>query len=102
MESKIDRCHHCGEDKADCYYGFIAMTIPIPEAEALIDKWGRDNWWENLERTDLTDDEFKELDGLNMYDQLLNTVGRGVQCNDCAQKEAELYEKYYPEVKPEN
>ena len=38
----------------------------------------------------------KELDGLNTYDQLLNTVGRGVQCNDCAKKEAELYEKYYP------
>ena len=29
-------------------------------------------------------------------DQLLNTVGRGVQCNDCGKKEAELYEKYYP------
>jgi hypothetical protein len=95
MESKIDRCHHCGKDKADCYYGFIAMTIPIPEAEAKIDKWGRDNWRENLERTDLTDDEFKELDGLNMYDQLLNTVGRGVQCNDCAKKEDELYKIYY-------
>jgi hypothetical protein len=38
-----------------------------------------------------TEDEFKELDGLTMYDQLLSTVGRGVQCNDCAQKEAELY-----------
>ena len=95
MEGKIDKCHHCGEDKADCYYGFISMTIPIPEAEALIDKWGRANWWENLDRTDLTDDEMKELDGLTTYDQLLNTVGRGVQCNDCAKKEDELYKIYY-------
>ncbi len=77
MEGKIDRCQHCGEDKTDCYYGFIAMTIPIPEAEALIDKWGRDNWWENLERTDITEDEFKELDGLTMYDQLLMVTLNG-------------------------
>ena len=96
MESKIDKCHHCGEDKADCYYGFIAMTIPIPEAEALIDKWGRANWWDNLERADLTEDEMKELDGLATYDQLLNTVSRGVQCDDCGKKESKLYEKYYP------
>ena len=95
MESKIDKCHHCGEDKADCYYGFIAMTIPIPEAEALIDKWGRENWWENLERTDLTDDEMKELNDLATYDQLLNTVSRGVQCDDCGMKEEELYKIYY-------
>jgi hypothetical protein len=93
--NKIDNCHHCGEDKANCFYGHIAMTLPIPEAEALIDKWGRDNWWENLERTDLTDDEMKELEGLAMYDQMLNTIGRGIQCSDCNKKEAELYEKYY-------
>ena len=94
--SKLEKCHHCGEEKENCYHGFIAMTIPIPEAEALIDKWGREDWQKNFERTDLTEDEDKELDGLNMYDQLLNTVGRGVQCSDCAKKEAELYDKYYP------
>jgi hypothetical protein len=38
-----------------------------------------------------------ELDNLSYYDQLLNTVGKGVQCNDCGKKEAELYKKYYPE-----
>jgi ferredoxin len=94
--SKVEKCHHCGEEKENCYHGFIAMTIPIPEAEALIDKWGREDWQKNFERTDLTEEEDKELDGLNMYDQLLNTVGRGVQCGDCAKKEAELYDKYYP------
>jgi len=94
--SKLEKCHHCGEEKENCYHGFIAMTIPIPEAEALIDKWGREDWQKNFERTDLTEEQDKELDGLNMYDQLLNTVGRGVQCNDCVKKEAELYDKYYP------
>ena len=96
MESKIDRCHHCGEDKADCYYGFISMCIPVPEMEVIIDKWGRANWWDNLERTDLTPEQMEELDKLSLYDQMLSSVGRGVQCNDCGKKEAELYEKYYP------
>jgi DNA-directed RNA polymerase subunit N (RpoN/RPB10) len=94
--SKIEKCHHCGEEKKNCYHGFIAMTIPIPEAEALIDKWGREDWWKNFERIDLTEEQAKELDELGMYDQLLNTVGRGVQCDDCAKKEAEMYDKYYP------
>ena len=93
---KLETCHHCGEEKENYYRGFIAMTIPIPEAEAQIDKWGRDTWFENLERIDLTEDEMKELESLSYYDQLLNTVGRGIQCDDCGRKEAELYEIYYP------
>ena len=97
MELIKEKCHHCGEEKENCYHGFISMTLPIPEAEAIIDKWGRDNWWSNLERIDLTEEETKELESLTMYDQLLNTVGRGIQCDECGIKEAELYKKYYPE-----
>jgi hypothetical protein len=156
---KLETCHHCGELKEDCFHGFIAMTLPIPEAEALIEKWNlidaynnyadtvdkkwmnsgvgdlddmiydrllfidgdeirilkqeefnygikidpefskkwfTKTWFKNLERTDLTEEEMKELDGLATYDQLLSTIGRGVQCDDCAAKEEELYEKYYP------
>ena len=165
--NKLETCHHCGEEKENCYHGFIAMCIPIPKAEEkkekwnLIDayenydnqfnsrpnwgeltkedydtqklwgkvtsipgidggypwtekftqeefnnkiktdpefskKWFTKTWWKGLERTDLTEEEMKELDDLTTYDQLLNTVGRGVQCDDCGKKEAELYEKYYP------
>jgi DNA-directed RNA polymerase subunit M/transcription elongation factor TFIIS len=93
---KLETCHHCGEEKENCYHGFITMCIPVPEMEAMIDKWGRKDWWNNLEREDLTEEEMKELDNLSMYDQMLSTVGRGVQCEDCGKKEAELYEKYYP------
>jgi hypothetical protein len=96
MENKLETCHHCGKQKENYYHGFIALTIPHPKMEAKIDKWGRKDWWKNLERTDLTEEEMKELDNLSSYDQLLNTVGRGVQCDDCGRKEAELYEKYYP------
>jgi hypothetical protein len=93
----LETCHHCGEQKEDCYHGFISMCLPIPEAEEKIEKWGRKEWWKNLERIDLTKDEMLELDNLSYYDQMLNTVGKGVQCNDCGKKESELYEKYYPE-----
>lgn len=160
MENKLETCHHCGEEKENCYHGYIAMCIPIPEAEEkkekwnLIDaylhyrmnvqeyeklpdendvksmkmildaqgsshpssvpfnkkefisklktdpefskKWFTKTWWKSLERTDLTEEESKELDQLATYDQLLNTIGRGVQCDDCGKKESELYEKYYP------
>ena len=136
MENKLETCHHCGEQKENCYHGYVAMCIPIPEAEEKIEKWNlidayrtllskregklsrppsqeefsnkiktdsefskkwfTKTWWKNLERTDLTEEEMKELDDLTTYDQLLNTVGRGVQCDDCAKKESELYEKYYP------
>jgi hypothetical protein len=149
--NKLETCHHCGEEKENCYHGYITMCLPIPEAEAQIEKWNlidayrnylfnsewfplssvsggligtnansgeiitenlfinkikRDDefskkwftkkWYNSLERTDLTEEEFKELDSLSMYDQMLNTVGRGVQCDDCGRKEAELYEIYYP------
>jgi hypothetical protein len=91
------KCHHCGEEKENCYNGFIAMTLPIPEFEEQLEKLGRSDWWKRLEEiTDIESDEFKKLDNLGMYDQLLNTVGRGVQCDDCAIKEEELYNKYYP------
>ena len=98
---KLETCHHCGEEKENCYHGFITMCIPIPEMEAKIDKWGRKDWWENLERTDLTEEEMEELDQICCYDQMLGTVGRGVQCSDCIKKEEELHEKYYPRVESE-
>ena len=133
---KLETCHHCGEQKENCYHGYIAMCMPIPEAEAQIEKWNlidayksfekqcvkgtgkkmtqeefnnfikinpefskqwfTNKWFNNLERTDLTEEEMEELDKLSSYDQMLNTVGRGVQCDDCGKKEAELYQKYYP------
>lgn len=93
---KLETCHHCGEQKEDCYHGYISLLIPLPRIEEMIDKWGRKDWFKNLERTDLTEEEMEELDGIATYDQLLNTVGKGIQCDDCGKKEAELYEKYYP------
>lgn len=96
METTKQTCHYCGEEKEDCYNGFMAITIPDERMEELIDKWGRVDWWENLERTDLTDEEKLELDAMTTYDQALNTIGRGVMCKECFEKEMELLNKYYP------
>jgi hypothetical protein len=141
---KLETCHHCGEEKENCYHGFITMCIPVPEMEVMIEKWNlidayksyekewilenppfagpytdpcltqeefnnkikidsefslewfTNKWFNNLEREDLTEEELEELDKLSLYDQMLNSIGRGVQCSDCGKKESELYEKYYP------
>lgn len=93
----IQDCQHCGKRKENCYNGYIAMCLPIPEMELMKQKWGGD-WWTNLERTDLTEEEHQELDKINTYDQLLNTVGKGFQCDECGAKEEELYKQYYPEI----
>jgi hypothetical protein len=26
---KLEKCQHCGEQKENCYHGFIAMCLPI-------------------------------------------------------------------------
>ena len=64
-------------------------------------EWFTNKWFNNLEREDLTEEELEELDKLSLYDQMLNSIGRGVQCNDCGRKESELYEKYYPKTNHE-
>ena len=74
------------------YYG---MT-PIQEnLEKKIDKLGRNDWWKKLEDPTTSKADLKKLDELAFYDQLLNTVGKGIVCEECIIKDDELYEKYY-------
>ena len=91
-----NKCSYCGEDTDNPWF-YLTMVLPQPDMEDLIDKWGRLSWWEHMERTDLTEDETKELEQLSFYDQMLNTVGRGYQCDRCCELEEKLYNKYYPE-----
>ena len=95
----MHKCQYCQkESDEEMFHGYLAMTLPIESYEEKLNKWGRNNWWKNLERTDLTEEETKELDDLNSYDQALNTVGKGTACMSCLQKEEELYNKYYPQT----
>ena len=93
MENK---CQFCGRTSENMYYGFIAGCLPNKQLESKIDKWGRSNWWENMERDDLTEEQHKELDEIGFYDQVLHSVGRGYECEECMIKEDELNQLYYP------
>ena len=98
IETTKQKCHFCGEQKENCFSGFTAMILPNESMEAKIDRWGRMDWWINFERTDLTEEESEELNHLSLYDQALNTVGKGVMCPDCMKEEDRLYKKYYPHM----
>jgi hypothetical protein len=91
----MNKCNYCHKETNNPW-SYHSMLLPHEEMEEKIDKWGRLSWWEHMKRTDLTEEETKELEQLSLYDQLLNTVGRGYQCNDCAKLEDKLYNKYYP------
>ena len=94
---QLHTCQYCGKLSEETFYGFISMSLPIPEMEIRKSKWG-EKWWENLEREDLTKEEIKDLDGISMYDQLLSTVSRGRACIPCLKLEDELLNKYYPQI----
>ena len=94
----LQTCHHCGKQTENYFSGYIALTIPHPLMEEKIEKWGRSNWWDNLERVDLTDEEVKELSDMCSYDQALNTIGKGIQCDKCSIEENRLYDIYYPQI----
>jgi hypothetical protein len=97
--NKTSKCQFCRNEfpTEEMFHGHMAMTMPDPSYEAKIDKWGRKDWWENMKRTDLTEEQTKELEDMAFYDQLLNTFGRSSCCKDCSKEEMELHEKYYPD-----
>ena len=91
MSQEKQKCQYCGSDK-DLFFGFVSLAIPDEKMEAKKQKYGIE-WWKAMERTDLSEEEDKELDQLNFYDQLVNTIGRGVACEVCLQKEDDWYNK---------
>ena len=96
----MTHCLHCNKptQPEEGFFSYHSMTPPIPELEKLKKQYRGDEWFKNLERTDLTPHEGKDLDNLNFYDQLLNTVTKGILCNSCYEKDIELLDKYYPSI----
>ena len=92
-----NKCQFCGNE-TDLPWMYISMTLPIPRMEDLIDKWGREDWFKNLDKDpkEFSPKESQELEEMCLYDQLLNTVGRGYECKKCMELEDELLQKYYP------
>lgn len=87
----MNKCMYCG-DETEAHWAYYPMTPIIPEMEELLDKVGRSWMYEK----DWNEPETIEESKLNTYDQLLNTVGKGILCDKCDKQEAINYEKYYP------
>ncbi len=88
----MNKCQFCSKE-TNLPWSYVAMT-PIQEyLEKKIDKLGRNDWFKKLE--DPTTPQSELLTELALYDQALNTVGRGIVCEECIIKDDELYEKYY-------
>lgn len=85
--NKCDWCENTTKN-GECH---SAMSPLIEKYEKLIKKWDKKygQFWYNSKEINT-----KLLDDVMTYDQVTNTVGRGIICNDCHEKDEVLYQKY--------
>ena len=88
----MNKCDWCGAETTnkECY---TAMSPLIEKYEVLIREWDKmygQFWYDNV---DGKIDE-KILDEVMLYDQATSTVGKGIVCNDCHEKDEIIYQKY--------
>ena len=88
----MNKCDWCGAKTTnkECY---TAMSPLIEKYEVLIREWDKmygQFWYDNV---DGKIDE-KILDEVMLYDQATSTVGKGIICNDCHEKDEIIYQKY--------
>ena len=84
------KCQWCGS-KTNLPYTYHAMG-PISEKYELLlqdfkKKYGK-KWWNNKKI------DKKLIEDLSFYDQITNTVSKGIVCADCLDKDDELYNKF--------
>ena len=86
----MNKCNWCGKDtkNRECY---TAMSPLNEKYEVLIREWDKmyGQFWYDSDKIDK-----KILADVIAYDQLTNTVGRGLICNDCHEKDEIIYQKY--------
>jgi hypothetical protein len=88
----MNKCDWCGAETTnkECY---TAMSPLIEKYEVLIREWDKmygQFWYDNVDGKI----DKKILDEVMLYDQATNTVGRGIICNDCHEKDEIIYQKY--------
>ena len=85
-----NKCYWCGSE-TDMPIIYHAMGPLQVKDEILIQgfkhKYGK-NWWDSKEI------EPKLLEEVSIYDQITNTVSKGIVCADCLDKDDEMYEKF--------
>ena len=85
--NKCDWCENTTKNKEH----YTAMSPLVEKYEKLIKKWDKKYgqfWYDSKEINE------KSLKDVITYDQATNTVGRGIICNNCHEKDEVLYQKY--------
>ena len=85
--SKCDWCENTTKNK-ECY---AAMSPLIEKYEVLIREWDKiyGQFWHDSKEIDE-----KILNDVLTYDQATNTVGKGLICDNCHEKDEIIYQKY--------
>ena len=85
--NKCDWCENITKNKEH----YTAMSPLIEKYEVLIREWDKmyGQFWYNSKEIDE-----KILNKVLSYDQATNTVGRGLICDDCHEKDEMIYQKY--------
>ena len=91
MSETKRKCYWC-ENETDMPYTYHAMG-PLSEKYELLmqsfEKQYGEKWWDKEEEIG------KELiEDVMFYDQIINTVSKGVVCAECLDKDDELYNKF--------
>lgn len=88
----INKCDWCGSETTNKEM-YTAISPLNEKYEKLIKKWDKKYgqfWYDNHgEKIDK-----KLLDEVILYDQATSTVGRGIVCDYCLEKDEMLYQKY--------
>ena len=88
----MNKCHWCDAKTTnkECY---TAMSPLNEKYEKLIKKWDKKygQFWYDNPKGEINE---KLLADVIAYDQVTNTVGRGIICDDCHEKDEIIYQKY--------
>ena len=88
----MNKCDWCSKTTKNKEH-YTAMS-PLNEGyEKLIKQWDKKygQFWYDNPKGEI---DIRLLDEVSMYDQATNTVGRGIVCNDCNEKDEKIYQKY--------
>ena len=86
----MNKCDWCSKDTKNEEH-YTAMSPLIEKYEVLIREWDKmygQFWYDSKEIDE------KILADVITYDQATNTVGRGLICNKCHEKDEIIYQKY--------
>ena len=93
------KCYWC-DSKTDMPHTYHAMG-PISEKYELLmqnfEKQYGEKWWDKEEEIGK-----KLIEEVMLYDQITNTVSKGIVCAECLDKDDELYNKFRKNEQPNN